>query len=285
MRLEEWTERWVEVYGIAWADNTLTQRADMLHAHIDPFIGGVKLRDLGRKRIQTYRRDLIVSGRSPKTVNAAIRVLSASLTNAAEERLIPANPCHRLRPLPTDGVNREAIPLDAVEAIRVAMPTGRDRLIVSLLCYAGLRPQEVRALRAESVTGGGVVVNAATSRTGRLKGTKTGATRIVPIREELRRDLHEGRSSGLLVPADRGGPILWQNWASRVWRPIVGAGTTEKPGLGLRHPPYAGRHTYASLLIAEGVSIVEVAARLGHASPTTTLAHYAHLFESHRMAG
>jgi site-specific recombinase XerD len=36
------------------------------------------------------------------------------------------------------------------------------------------------------------------------------------------------------------------------------------------------RHTYASQLLAEGAPITYVAAQLGHARPTTTLAHYAH---------
>ena len=39
---------------------------------------------------------------------------------------------------------------------------------------------------------------------------------------------------------------------------------------------YDLRHTYASHLLAEGAPITYVAAQLGHARPTTTLAHYAH---------
>lgn len=37
------------------------------------------------------------------------------------------------------------------------------------------------------------------------------------------------------------------------------------------------RHTHASILISEGGDIVKVSARLGHSSPTITLANYAHL--------
>jgi len=38
------------------------------------------------------------------------------------------------------------------------------------------------------------------------------------------------------------------------------------------------RHTFASLLIAKGLDVVFVSRQLGHASPTTTLGVYAHLF-------
>jgi integrase len=37
------------------------------------------------------------------------------------------------------------------------------------------------------------------------------------------------------------------------------------------------RHTHASILISEGVDIVKVSARLGHANPKITLEIYAHL--------
>ena len=39
------------------------------------------------------------------------------------------------------------------------------------------------------------------------------------------------------------------------------------------------RHTFTSLLIAKGLNVVFVSRQLGHASPTTTLGVYAHLFE------
>ncbi|WP_456960511.1 tyrosine-type recombinase/integrase [Lysinibacillus sp. TE18511] len=37
------------------------------------------------------------------------------------------------------------------------------------------------------------------------------------------------------------------------------------------------RHTHASILISEGVDIVKVTHRLGHANPKITLETYAHL--------
>jgi integrase len=45
------------------------------------------------------------------------------------------------------------------------------------------------------------------------------------------------------------------------------------------------RHTYASLLIAEGLNVVFVSRQLGHASPDITLRVYAHLFDAAEHAG
>jgi integrase len=40
------------------------------------------------------------------------------------------------------------------------------------------------------------------------------------------------------------------------------------------------RHTHASQLIAQGVDIVTISKRLGHAKPSVTLAICAHMFTS-----
>jgi integrase len=43
-------------------------------------------------------------------------------------------------------------------------------------------------------------------------------------------------------------------------------------------PPYELRHAFCSLLIAEGLSVVEIAQHAGH-SPTMTLDTYGHVIE------
>jgi hypothetical protein len=44
------------------------------------------------------------------------------------------------------------------------------------------------------------------------------------------------------------------------------------------------RHSFASLLIAQGADVVFVSRQLGHANPSITLSVYAHLFEGARHA-
>jgi len=47
---------------------------------------------------------------------------------------------------------------------------------------------------------------------------------------------------------------------------------------------HALRHTHASQLIDEGVDIVTISKRLGHANPAITLKVYAHLFDENDSA-
>ena len=84
----------------------------------------------------------------------------------------------------------------------------------------------------------------------------------------------------LVFPTSRGTvwtDFDWRNWRRRVYRP-----TAEAVGLtGSR--PYDLRHSFASLLIHEGVSVLEVARQVGN-SPDVTLTTYAHVFEEFEPA-
>jgi hypothetical protein len=89
------------------------------------------------------------------------------------------------------------------------------------------------------------------------------------------------RVGGALVfPTSRG--TLWTDYAWRNWRKRVYRPTAEAVGLtGSR--PYDLRHSFASLLIHEGVSVLKVAGQVGN-SPDVTLTTHAHVFEEFEPA-
>jgi integrase len=58
---------------------------------------------------------------------------------------------------------------------------------------------------------------------------------------------------------------------SKAWPRVLAA--IGMPGVTL----HSLRHTHASMLIASGMDILTVSRRLGHSSPTITLAVYGHL--------
>ena len=145
----------------------------------------------------------------------------------------------------------------------------------------GLRPGEALALSWEHVRERTLLVERALSH-GELKSTKTGQARTVRLLAPLAADLAEWRlASGrpdpgaLVLPARHAGP--WshddtENWRTRVFRPLAKA--LELPGTR----PYDLRHSFCSLLIHEGASVVEIAPQLGH-SPTMSLDTYGHVFD------
>ena len=100
------------------------------------------------------------------------------------------------------------------------------------------------------------------------------------LREHRRRLLAAGlaRPDGFVFASATGGPLQRGNVVRRGLDKAVkraGLATAGMPRLRFHDL----RHTYASLLIAQGLNVVFVSRQLGHATPAITLTVYAHLFD------
>ena len=198
---------------------------------------------------------------------------------------IPANPAASVRKPPVCR-SRAVSPLPPaiVERIRgVLLADGRlrDATLVSVLAYAGPRPGEALALTWGHVRNRTVLIEAAVSL-GELRDTKTGQRRMVALLAPLAQDLNEWRlacgrpaDDELVFPDRRGRPWTadaYRNWRRRIYVPAAVA-------CGVTNPrPSDLRHSFVSLLIHEGRSVVEVARHAGH-SPKMALGTYAHVFD------
>jgi integrase len=297
--LSAWIERWWEQESPRWAQSTRLHRAVLLDRWIVPYLGSVRLRDLGRARVRDWLTEIGAVGCSAGQQNHAIRVLSAALGVAVRDGVLPANPCSGIRKAPHVVARPRALSPEQIEAIRAHMPTARDALMVSLMAYAGLRPEEVVALRWSDMETGVIVVDRAYS-CGELKGTKTGARRAIEIVAPLVEDIDAARPSvyareELVASSETGGFLYWGNWRNRVWNPAVIAGglfvetSRVRDGRTVveRKPtaaPYDLRHSFCSLLIHEGRNPLLVAAAMGHSSAQLIWKSYGHVFEAARLA-
>jgi integrase len=179
-----------------------------------------------------------------------------------------------VRRLPVDVKRPRALTPFEVERIRAHLPRPRDAVLVSLLAYAGLRPEEALPLRWCDV--GRTIVVSRTWTHGELRErTKTGRLRAVEITGALAEDLEAlrpkvGQPEDLIFPSATGKLLDLHNWRERVWKPAARAA-------GVAAVPYDLRHSFVSLLIHEGRSVPYVAAMAGH-SPRVCLERYAHMF-------
>lgn len=78
---------------------------------------------------------------------------------------------------------------------------------------------------------------------------------------------------GFVFQAPMGGPLRRSNFRRRVWVPAV------RRSVGEPMRFHDLRHTHVAMLIAQGEHPKTIQARLGHASVSTTLGTYGHLFE------
>jgi len=98
---------------------------------------------------------------------------------------------------------------------------------------------------------------------------------LVPLREDLERCRRSATGSRLVFPGHDGEPWslpAYQSWRRRAFRRAVEAA-------GVDHTtPYALRHSFASLLLHEGRSVIYVARQLGH-DARLTLTRYGHVID------
>ena len=266
------------------AENTRDGYRRVWAKHVRPVLGGYRLRDVTPGAIDEFKSSLIRSGVGLPTVRKALALVSGIFSCAVKWDRVDRNPVREVS-LPTSERVRHVRPvaparIEALRMILLADERAFDATFVSVLAYAGLRPQEARALRWGDI--GRRTIRVERAAAGRsVKATKTGKMRTVRLLAPLAADLGAWRAEQghppdeeYVFPTPRGELMAdtdYRNWRRRVYE----AAARE---VGIEGPPYDLRHSFASLLIYEGRHAVEVAAQIGD-STETTLKTYVHVFE------
>ena len=284
--LADFAHDWFRLYArLNLAQTTLESYVFLWDRYVLPRLGDIELRRLTPQLIETFRSELEAAAVGRASVRKTLIVLQSVLARAVVWQRIASNPVASVRK-PSQRRTRHVRPLapSTIEAIRVhLLGRGqiRDATLVSVLAYAGLRPGEALALRWSDVRERTVLVERALAL-GQVKDTKTGAARSVRLLKPLAGDLSEWylasqrpHRDSLVFP--RGDGEAWSDYDWRNWRKRRFTGATEAAGLDSVRP-YDLRHSFVSLLLAEGASVVEIAQQAGH-SPTMALDTYGHVIE------
>lgn len=294
--LDEWiAQRWTPEHGTTLAPSTLKVYAGQYALHVRPWLGDRPLRELTVSVLRQWQAERLAAGVGAGALDKARVHLSSVLRHAAESEAIPSNPLallRRPRPAPKDEVGPLAPA--AIEAMRATLEH-RDATLLSVLGYAGLRPGEALTLRWGHVADRTLVVNA--SKTGQRRSVRLLAPLVADLRA-WREACPDGRDAALVFPGADGKE--WTKEAYKSWarRPSTvkrkGEGRLQRTAgpfgracmaAGVEHAtPYTLRHSFASLLLAEGRNVIYVARQLGH-SATMTLTTYGHVLAEYEDAG
>jgi integrase len=281
--LDDYVEQtWIPVHVAPLAPATGDLYARLYDGHVSPYLGAYQLRELTPEVIGRWQADRLAAGAPVESTRKSLTLIGGILQRALEAGRITSN-LQRLVRKAAPAATNEVRPLAPakVEAIcGVLRP--RDRQFVQILAYAGLRPQEVRALRWGRVGERTLTVHAPKTR------RHTTQPRSVRLLAPLAQDLREWRllsgrpdDSVPVIPAmtshgeltaDEWTDVGYKQWISRVWEPAL-----EQAGIPYQRP-YDLRHSFASLLLHEGRSVIYVARQLGH-SATLTMKTYGHVIE------
>ena len=269
-----------------------TQRSyqQVLEQHLNPVFGDLPLDQITRKHIKDFIAQKHQEGLKPNTIKNFKTYLSAILSEAVDDEIIPTHPALRTGKLIKKGDNAEDInPLTWEEKAKFE-DTVREHfarwypLFLTTL-RTGLRLGELIALQPGDLdfNGGFIEVRRNFTR-GHLTSTKSGKIRKVDMSKELQETLHaymvqrkkDALRNGWGEPPiwlfyDRDGEMVNpDHLRKQVFYKIL-----EKAGL--RHiRVHDLRHTYATLRLNKGDNIVDVSNQLGHHSVKITLDVYAH---------
>jgi integrase len=285
----EFAREWWTVYAEPnLAPKTREVYVSLWDTHCLPRVGHLRLRDLTAESCQRFAADMAAAGVGPASRRKALALLGSIVQRAVEWGRIPTNPVRTVR-LPAARPAREVRPLApaTVEAMR-AVCGPRDATLISILAYAGLRPQEALAIRWRDVG----------ERTLTVYAAKTGRRRSVRLLAPLASDLREWRlacgrpsADALVIPGHDGAG--WTTEAYKGWSRKAARGRKRNgkragnPGPFARAAiaagapdatPYTLRHSFCSLLVHEGRSVIYVARQLGHGAQLT-LETYGHVID------
>jgi len=291
---KKYADNWLETYVKPLRRiSTYERYRDMLARHVYPVIGSMKVDELKRSDVKKVLLQIHAKGLSKSTVCIASNAICGPLSNAVDEELLPANPVINVtRRLQLDRKKRiDVVPMtrQEIEKLLSACRAHYSGYYPFFLCAfrTGMRLGELLALQWGDIDWNGRFINVQRSyKRGRLTGTKTGKKRRVDMSRQLteelqslltqrkREALQDGTGQVAEVIFHKNGEPMAQNSVRYVFKKILRKA-------GLRDMRLHGtRHSYASILLSQGVSPVYVKEQLGHSSIQITVDCYGHFMPS-----
>ena len=303
-RFEDYVERWLVEYrgrtASGLAPSTREAYAWTMRVYVVPYFRGTRIGDIGRADVKRFVDHLAAMAPrqsqqdatrlAASTIRKIITPLKAMLAEAYELEIIPADAA-RVRVV----VGNERTPTRAPKTMtreQIAMLMThldpRDRLLVLLLRWTGLRMAEALGLRWEDLTdshNGTVLLVRRQWQDGRLvTHTKTPAglrgVAVVPTLEsaldEARREAAFTQPGDPIFATSRGTHQDSHNLRRRL-RPAARAAGV--PWM----TPHVLRHSLATELLDRGYDISAIAKVLGHRSEAFTRRVYVHARDTPRF--
>ena len=297
---DSYADHWIKHYArIECKTSTADGYDGVLRKYLRPRFGTRRLDEIERDDLKEMISELIAKELSRNTIRNAVCVIRGLFNEAIEAGILESNPAARLGRFTRNAKTPEsqATSLTAAEA-QAFLDAAKDvcseyyGLFLTAL-RAGLRRGELVALRFGDVQFGKdendpnrfLIVQHNYVR-GEHTTTKSKKSRRVDLSRELRRvllDLRDKRllqafleaknsiAEELVFPSPDGSILDPDNLYHRYFLPVLAKAGIRKIRL------HDLRHTFGSLLIQNGASIVYVKEQMGHSSIQVTVDTYGHL--------
>jgi integrase len=217
-KVRDWLDQWLDMKEQVRAGKTMDRyrqvirdfiaslgnRANLALAHITP------------KDVLTYRNSITRAGKTARTANLSVKVVSAALNAAVRQHIIESNPVTALESLPVNAEEKGTFtPAQVSKLVRAAEGDWRGAILLGY--YTGARLGDVANMRWDAIDWRSKVV--------RFTPSKTKKPVTIPLHRDLERELLKNAGIG----------------KASMFPSLAGKGTGGKHGLSGRFAAIMGK--------------------------------------------
>jgi integrase len=290
--VERFLTGWLEEIKDDLATNTHIRYTGLMKQHVIPRVGNVQLAKLTPQHLTGIYKAVRAEGLSPQTALHVHRALHTALNYGVKvTEDLSENVASRIDSPKVDRRLSASITPERVSTIITAAKGSRLEAPVTLAALTGLRRGELLALKwawvnldrgslyvaeaLEHTRGHGVAFKAPKSKTSR---------RVLPLAPECVTLLRAHKEAQDAIKAEASETytdldLVFPNPDGNPWPPdsfSVQFGKLARTAGCEGFRAHDLRHAFATLTLAEGTSVRDVSAMLGHSSASLTLSTYAH---------
>lgn len=271
MCFRELAERFLQ-FAEERGKKTVRHDRQRLRDHVLPAIGNMRLSEITLRQLHALQSQIVVKT-SNSTANRCMALIKRILSLAVAWELLVQSPARNLKHLKEPAPRDIALTPEQCRALLAACDADTNPYVAALIKLALLTGRRIGELLAARWT----QFNPA-RRTLEVPQTKAGEPQIVylsPAAMAVLQGLPRIEGNQHIIAGGKTGAPL--NYYRRAWLRIL-----KRAGLDY-FPPHGLRHSFASMLVADGVPLETVGALLGHKSSVTTR-RYAHHRPEHLFA-
>jgi len=283
--LDAYFSHWITVYKKGVVSKITYDKYLNTSNHIHEIFGKLRLKDISR-RIYQERMNLFALKHARRTVSCFHKQIRASILDALDEQIIVLDFTRKVVIKGNDNYKKAKVSLNYEQwklLINNLNPHCTSDVIIYIAAVTGMRYGEILGLTPKDVDFDNNEINVNKTwdykyGTG-FKKTKTKTSmRVIPIddhsTEFLKKYLYniEYRQDCSLFITKSG-----RTYVSAEINKFL---TNKLESLSLPRITFHGlRHTHASILLYQGVTVLSVSRRLGHSNITTTQSTYLHIIK------
>lgn len=298
----EWSEMWLKLYKADKTYNTYEMYRRTVEKHIKPNIGDIRLSALKKHHIQGLLNNIVQNGhlRTAEQVRLTIKQI---INQALIEEYIYKDITIGLSLPKHEKPVKRALSAAEKDIIKRAELSAKERALIDLLYYTGIRRGEALALMVNDIdfktktltVNKNLVFKDNTSEIKQSPKSAAG-NRKIPMPDMLLNTLREYliNINSLYLFTCNDGSLITKSAFRRLWDNILdkfnisaGGNTFKRSDLqcnikAVSHiaddiTPHIFRHTYATNLYNAGIDIKSAQYLLGHSSIQMTMDIYTHL--------